>query len=192
MIPFLDLKKINASNEQQINEAIDRVLKSGIFVLGPEVLAFESEFAEYCEVNHCIGVANGLDALHLILKAYGIGPGDEVIVPSNTYIATWLAVSQCGAKPIPVDPHLSTHNLNASLIYKAITSKTKAIIPVHLYGQPADMQPILEIASDYRLRVIEDAAQAHGAKYLGKRVGGLGDAAGFSFYPGKKLGALGV
>jgi dTDP-4-amino-4,6-dideoxygalactose transaminase len=168
-----------------------RVVKSGIYVLGDEVLAFESEFAHYSEVKHCIGVANGLDALHLILKAYGIGEGDEVIVPSNTFIATWLAVSQAGARPIPVDPNPYTHNIDVNLIEQAISPRTKAVMPVHLYGQPADMNPILDIAKKNNLRVIEDAAQAHGARYRGSRVGGIGDAAGFSFYPGKNLGALG-
>lgn len=191
MIPFLDLKKINSSHGKAIEDAIMRVLKSGMYVLGEEVLAFESEFAQYSEVKHCIGVANGLDALHLILKAYGIGEGDEVIVPSNTFIATWLAVSQAGARPVPVDPNPYTHNIDVNLITQAISPRTKAILPVHLYGQPADMYPILEIALKNNLRVIEDAAQAHGARYKGLRVGGIGDAAGFSFYPGKNLGALG-
>lgn len=191
MIPFLDLKRINGSYEQEIRAAIERVLSSGWYVLGQEVEQFEHDFATYCEVKHCISVANGLDALHLILRAYGIGPGDEVIVPSNTFIATWLAVSQCGAKPVPVDPDPLTHNLDPELIERAITRKTRAIMPVHLYGQPADMGRISPIAAHYGLRVIEDAAQAHGARYQGKRVGGLGHAAGFSFYPGKNLGALG-
>lgn len=191
MIPFLDLKKINSSHIKAIEDAIMRVVKSGMYVLGDEVSAFESEFAQYCEVKHCIGVANGLDALHLILKAYEIGEGDEVIVPSNTFIATWLAVSQSGASLVPVDPNPFTHNIDVNLIAQAISPRTKAILPVHLYGQPADMNPILEIARKNNLRVIEDAAQAHGARYKGKRVGGIGDAAGFSFYPGKNLGALG-
>ncbi|WP_396187558.1 DegT/DnrJ/EryC1/StrS family aminotransferase, partial [Flavobacterium sp.] len=143
MIPFLDLKKINSSHSKEIEDAIMRVVKSGIYVLGDEVLAFESEFAHYSEVKHCIGVANGLDALHLILKAYGIGEGDEVIVPSNTFIATWLAVSQAGARPIPVDPNPYTHNIDVNLIEQAISPRTKAVMPVHLYGQPADMNPIL-------------------------------------------------
>jgi dTDP-4-amino-4,6-dideoxygalactose transaminase len=191
MIPFLDLKKLNAAHGKAIEDAILRVVNSGMFVLGNEVEAFESEFAQYSEVKHCIGVANGLDALHLILKAFEIGEGDEVIVPSNTFIATWLAVSQSGARPIPVDPNPYTHNIDINLIEQALTTRTKAILPVHLYGQPADMNPILEIARKFKLRVIEDAAQAHGARYRGLRVGGIGDAAGFSFYPGKNLGALG-
>jgi dTDP-4-amino-4,6-dideoxygalactose transaminase len=153
--------------------------------------AFEQEFAAYCGARHCIGVANGLDALHLILRAYAIGPGDEVIVPSNTFIATWMAVSQTGATPVPVEPDERTHNINPEKIEAAVTPRTRAIMPVHLYGQPADMDPILAIAARHGLKVIEDAAQAHGARYKGRRTGALGDAAGFSFYPGKNLGALG-
>lgn len=191
MINFLDLKKLNSFYQPEINAAIAKVLDSGWYILGNEVSAFEGEFAEYCQVKHCIGVANGLDALHLILRAYNIGPGDEVIVPANTFIATWLAVSHTGAKPVPVEPDGQTYNINPSLIQAAITPRTKAIIPVHLYGQPADMDAINMIAHKNGLRVIEDAAQAHGARYDGKRVGSLGDAAGFSFYPGKNLGALG-
>lgn len=191
MIPFLDIKRINSPYEVDITAGINRVLESGWYILGNEVNSFEREFSQYCEVAHCISVANGLDALHLILRAYGIGEGDEVIVPSNTFIATWLAVTQCGARPIPVDPDLTTHNIDPDLIERAISSRTRAIIPVHLYGQPADMGAILPIAQKHGLRVIEDAAQAHGARYNGIRVGGLGDAAGFSFYPGKNLGALG-
>jgi len=191
MIPFLDLGRLNARYDSQIRAAIDRVLDSGWYVLGPEVSAFEKEFADFCDVSHCIGVANGLDALHLMLRACGIGAGDEVIVPSNTFIATWLAVSQAGAKPVPVDPDPATYNMNPEWVEKAITKRTRAIMPVHLYGQPADMDPIRDIANRHGLRVFEDAAQAHGARYAGRRVGGLGDAAGFSFYPGKNLGALG-
>ncbi len=191
MIPFLDLKLVNVPYEEAIRNGIDRVLKSGWYILGEECELFEKEFAKFCEVKYCIGVANGLDALSLILRAYGIGPGDEVIVPSNTFIATWLAVSNVGAKPIPVEPDSKTYNLDPDLIEDAITARTKAIIPVHLYGQPADMEPIIDIAQRHSLRVIEDAAQAHGARYRGKRVGSLGNAAGFSFYPGKNLGALG-
>lgn len=191
MIPFLDLKTINLRQKDEFHEALDRVLDSGWLILGKEVEAFEQEFASYCGVNYCVGVANGLDALHLVLKAWGIGVGDEVIVPANTYIATWLAVSQTGATPIPVEPDIGTYNLDPTLIESAITSHTKAIIPVHLYGQPADMGPIMTIAKRNNLKVLEDAAQAHGAFYHGKKVGGLGDAAAFSFYPGKNLGALG-
>jgi dTDP-4-amino-4,6-dideoxygalactose transaminase len=191
VIPFLDLKRINAVHDDAIRAAFARVVESGWYVLGEEVAAFEREFAAYCEVSHCIGVANGLDALHLILRAYGIGEGDEVIVPSNTFIATWLAVSQSGAQPIPVDPDPFTHNMDPARVAQAITSRTRAIIPVHLYGQPADMEPLFDIAQRHGLRIVEDAAQAHGARYAGRRVGSLGDAAGFSFYPGKNLGALG-
>jgi len=191
VIPFLDLKRANAPHDVAIREGIERVLKSGWYILGQECEAFENEFANFCEVRHCIGVANGLDALSLILRAYGVGPGDEVIVPSNTFIATWLAVSHVGAQPIPVEPDCRTYNIDPALIEEAITPRTRAIIPVHLYGQPADMGPIMEVAKHHNLRVIEDAAQAHGARYRGRRTGSLGDAAGFSFYPGKNLGALG-
>lgn len=191
MIDFLNLKRLNGPYEDGIQQVVQRVLASGWYILGQETEAFEREFAHYCGVDHCIGVANGLDALHLILRGYGIGPGDEVIVPTNTFIATWLAVSLVGATPVPVEPDPATHNLDPALIPAAITTRTRAIIPVHLYGQPADMEPILAIARKHGLRVIEDAAQAHGARYRGKRTGGLGDAAGFSFYPGKNLGALG-
>lgn len=191
MIPFLDLKRINAAFHDGIHDAMLRVLTSGWYVLGNEVAAFESEFASYCEVDHCIGVANGLDALYLILRGFDIGSGDEVIVPGNTFIATWLAVTQSGAKPVPVDAHPLTFNIDPAAIEMAVTSKTRAIIAVHLYGQPAAMEQIGIIARRYGLKVIEDSAQAHGARYCGRRVGGLGDAAGFSFYPGKNLGALG-
>lgn len=190
-IPFLDLKQPYLELKADLDSAYRRVMDSGWFILGEEVKAFEREFAEYCGAQHCIGVGNGLDALHLILRAMDIGEGDEVIVPSNTFIATWLAVSYAGATPVPVEPDENTYNIDLKLIEAAITEKTKAIMPVHLYGQPADMDPILEIAAKYQLKVIEDAAQAHGARYNGKRTGGLGDAAGFSFYPGKNLGAFG-
>jgi dTDP-4-amino-4,6-dideoxygalactose transaminase len=190
-IPFLDLRALYLELKDELDAAYHRVMDSGWYILGKEVESFEKEFADYCGVNYCIGVGNGLDALHLILRAMDIGPGDEVIVPSNTFIATWLAVTYTGATPVPVEPDEKTYNINPELISEAITPKTKAIMPVHLYGQPADMEPILEIASKYNLKVIEDAAQAHGAKYKGKKTGGLGDAAGFSFYPGKNLGAFG-
>lgn len=166
-------------------------MDSGWFVLGPELEAFESEFSEYCETRHCVGVGNGLEALHLLLRAYGIGPGDEVIVPANTFIATWLAVSQTGAKPVPVEPDVSTFNIDPTRIEEAISPRTRAIIPVHLYGQPADMDAINAIALKHGLLVIEDAAQAHGARYKGRRTGSLAHAAATSFYPGKNLGALG-
>jgi len=190
-VPFLDLHAAYLELKPEIDAAIARVLDSGWYILGPEVEAFEAEYAAYCEAEHAIGVANGLDALNLALLAMGVGPGDEVIVPSNTYIATWLAVSQCGATPVPIEPDIHTYNIDPSLIEAAITPRTKVILPVHLYGQPADMDPILAIARKHGLRVLEDAAQAHGARYKGKRIGGHGDAVAWSFYPGKNLGALG-
>ena len=189
--PFLDLRAPHVELRAELREAFERVLDSGWYILGNEVKQFELEFAEYCEAGHCIGVGNGLEALHLILRAYGIGAGDEVIVPSNTYIATWLAASYAGATPIPVEPDERTYNIDPTQIEAAITPRTKAIIAVHLYGQPADMDAINTVAKKYQLKVIEDAAQAHGAFYKGRRVGTLGDAAGFSFYPGKNLGAIG-
>lgn len=190
-VPFLDLKAPHVELKAEITAAINRVIDSGWYILGPEVDAFEHDYAEYCETKFAVSVANGLDALHLALRAMDIGPGDEVIVPSNTYIATWLAVSQCGATPVPVEPVEATYNINPALIEAAITPRTKAIIPVHLYGQPADMDEILPIARKHGLRVLEDGAQAHGARYKGKRLGGHGDAVAWSFYPGKNLGALG-
>ena len=191
MIPFLDLKAPHVELRNEISGAIDRVVASGWYILGPEVDAFEAEYATYCEADHCVGLANGLDALHLALRAMDVGPGDEVIVPSNTYIATWLAVSQCGATPVPVEPVEATYNIDPSLIEAAITPRTKVILPVHLYGQPCDMGPILAIARKHGLRVLEDGAQAHGARYKGKRIGAHGDVVAWSFYPGKNLGALG-
>jgi dTDP-4-amino-4,6-dideoxygalactose transaminase len=191
MIPFLDFASMHAELRQGLDAAYARVLESNWLILGKEVEAFEHEFADYCNARHCIGVANGLDALFITLKAMNIGPGDEVIVPSNTYIATWLAVSYAGATPVPVEPDPRTYNIDPARIEAAITPATRAIMPVHLYGQPADMDPIMDIAERYGLKVIEDAAQAHGARYKGRRAGSLGDAAGFSFYPGKNLGALG-
>src|SRR5574340_67007 len=166
-------------------------MEAGQDILGEEVEAFEAEFAAYCGVRHCIGVGNGLEALHLILRACGIGPGDEVIVPANTYIATWLAVSYAGGTPVPVEPDNRTFNLDPDLVEQKITARTRAILPVHLYGQAAEMAPLLEIARRHGLHVIEDAAQAHGARVDGRRAGGLGDAAGWSFYPTKNLGAIG-
>lgn len=191
MIPFLDLKKVNERFTDKLKEAANRVIESGWYISGEEVEGFEREFARYCDVKHCIGVSNGLDALKLILKAYNLGPGDEVIVPSNTYIASILAISEVGAIPVLVEPDLDTYNINPSLIEMKISKATKAILVVHLYGRVVDITSVLKIAEKYHLKVIEDAAQAHGAAYLGKRVGNLGDAAGFSFYPGKNLGALG-
>lgn len=190
-VPFLDLTHSHNELKAELSQAFHRVLESNSFVMGGELEAFESEFAEYCEVTHCIGVGNGLEALHLILLAYGIGPGSEVIVPANTFIATWLAVSQTGATPVPVEPVEGTHNIDPERIEAVITKNTRAIIPVHLYGQPADMDPINKIATKYGLWVIEDAAQAQGARYKGKRTGSLGHAAATSFYPGKNLGCLG-
>jgi dTDP-4-amino-4,6-dideoxygalactose transaminase len=190
-IPFLDLRAAYLELKTEIDEAVARVLNSGYYILGPEVEAFEAEFAAYSDAQHAIGVADGLDALHLALLAMGVGPGDEVIVPSNTYIATWLAVSQCGATPVPVEPLESTYNIDPARIEAAITPATRIILPVHLYGQPADLDPILALARKYGLRVLEDAAQAHGARYKGQRIGAHGDAVAWSFYPGKNLGALG-
>jgi dTDP-4-amino-4,6-dideoxygalactose transaminase len=191
MIPFLDLQAINQQYNEEIKIAMDRVLKSGWYILGNEVKAFEEEFATFCGVEHCIGVANGLDALTLIIRAYGIGKGDEVIVPSNTYIASILAISSNGATPILVEPDIFSYNIDPKLIEEKITPKTKAIMVVHLYGQAGNMESINKIAKKYNLKIIEDAAQAHGSVYNGKKTGNLGDAAGFSFYPGKNLGALG-
>jgi len=190
-VPFLDLKAGYLELQPEIDVAIKRVLDSGWYILGEEVDAFEQEYAAYCEAKHCVGVANGLDALHLALLALGVGAGDEVIVPSNTYIATWLAVSQCGATPIPVEPDGATYNIDPARIEAAITPRTKVILPVHLYGQPADMDPILAIARQHGLKVLEDGAQAHGARYKGKRLGAHGDVVAWSFYPGKNLGAFG-
>ena len=190
-IPFYDIGVSYRELKSEIDKAISRVLNNGWYILGQEVSLFEQEYAEYIRVKHCIGASNGLDALFLVLKAWGIGEGDEVIVPSNTYIATWLAVSYSGATPVPVEPDIRTFNIDPGLIEAAITDKTKAIIPVHLYGMPADMKPILSIADKYGLKVLEDAAQAHGAEYDNKKCGSIGHAAAFSFYPGKNLGAFG-
>lgn len=190
-VPFLDVHAGSAELRPELDAAYHRVMGSGRYLLGAELEQLESEFSAYCEAARSVGVANGLDALHLILRAYRIGPGDEVIVPSNTYIATWLAVSYAGATPVPVEPDPRTFNLDPARIACAITPKTRAILPVHLYGQPADMDPILAVARGHRLKVIEDAAQAHGARYKGRRTGSLADAAAFSFYPAKNLGAFG-
>ena len=190
-IPFVSFVPIEKELDKELKDAFERVIKSSWYIQGEEDKNFEKSFAEYCGTKHCIGVGNGLDALIMILKAIGIGHGDEVIVPSNTYIATALAVTYVGARPVFVEPNIATFNIDANRIESAITSKTKVIIPVHLYGQPCDMDPILEIAKKYELSVVEDCAQAHGAKYKGIKIGTFGDAAGFSFYPGKNLGALG-
>jgi len=189
-VPFLELKPAYLELKDEFDAAYHRVMDSGWYLLGKELEAFESEFTQYCEVKHCLGVGNGLDAIHLILRGYDIGPGDEVIVPSHTFIATWLGVTFAGATPVPVEVNPQTYNLDSNLIEAAITPRTKAILPVHLYGQTADMDPILEIARRHNLKVIEDAAQAQGARYKGRRTGSLGDAAAFSFYPGKNLGAF--
>ncbi len=190
-VPFLDLQAPYLELKTDIDAAVARVLASGWYIGGAEVDAFEAEYAHYCGAAHAVGVANGLDSLHLALRAMGVGPGDEVIVPSNTYIATWLAVSQCGATPVPVEPDARTYNINPALIAAAITPATRVILPVHLYGQPADMDPILALARQHGLRVLEDGAQAHGARYKGRRLGAHGDAVAWSFYPGKNLGAMG-
>lgn len=190
-VPFLDLAAAYFELKTEIEAAILDSVRSGWYIGGKDVEAFERDFAAYTDAQHCVGVANGLDALHLALRAMDIGPGDEAIVPSNTYIATWLAVSQCGATPVPVEPVESTYNLDPARIEAAITSRTRVILPVHLYGQPADLAPILAIAKKNGLRVLEDAAQSHGARYKGKRIGGHGDAVAWSYYPGKNLGALG-
>ena len=190
-IPFLDLKASYQELQPEIDKAVKRVLESGWYILGGEVDKFEEQYAAFCETRYCVGLGNGLDALHLGLLALGVKQGDEVIVPSNTYIATWLAVSQCGAIPIPVEPNEGTYNINPALIEAAITPRTKVILPVHLYGQPADLDPILALARKHGLKVLEDGAQAHGARYKGKRLGGHGDVVAWSFYPGKNLGALG-
>lgn len=190
-VPFLDLAAQHAEIAHDLVEAFQRVVKSGRFILGPELEQFEAEFAAYCEARHCAGTSNGLDALHLILRAAGIGPGDEVLVPSNTFIATWLAVSYAGATPVPVEPSPETFNIDPQAAEAAITPRTRALIAVHLYGRPAEMTPLRRIASRHALLLVEDAAQAHGARCQGRRTGGISDIAAFSFYPAKNLGALG-
>lgn len=190
-VPFLDLKAINLRDRAHFHAALDRVLDRGWLILGEEVAAFEREFAAYCESAHCIGVGNGLDALHLVLKAWGIGPGDEVLVPSNTYVATWLAVTYTDARPVPVEPCEGTFNLDPDRLAAAITPRTRAIIAVHLYGQMADMPKIGAVAREHGLKLLEDAAQSHGARWQGRCAGAESDAVAYSFYPGKNLGALG-
>jgi dTDP-4-amino-4,6-dideoxygalactose transaminase len=190
-ILFLDLGAAYRELKTEIDAAIHRVLDSGWYILGPEVEAFEAEWAAFCEADHAVGLANGLDALILALRALDIGVGDEVVVPSNTYIATWLAVTAVGARPVPVEPDPATHNIDPDLIAAAITPATRAILPVHLYGQPADLDRILALARSRGIAVVEDAAQAHGARYKGQRIGAHGDVVCWSFYPGKNLGALG-
>lgn len=190
-VTFLSLKATYDELSSEIDEAVQRVLASGWYLLGEEIEAFEAEFAQYSGARHCVGVANGLDALHLSLRAMDIGPGDEVIVPSNTYIATWLAVTQCGATPVPVEPDAATYNIDPDRLKAALTPRTRAVLPVHLYGQPAAMAPILAFAQAHGLRVLADAAQAHGSRYRDEAIGGLGDVSSWSFYPGKNLGAYG-
>lgn len=191
MIPFLDLSASYRELQEDLDASVSRVMSAGQYVLGPEVSSFEREWAQYCDADYAVGVGNGLDALTLALRAVGVGRDDEVIVPSHTYIATWLAVTNVGAIPVPIEPDPSTYNISTENIEAAITSQTKAILPVHLYGQPADLDPILAVAQKHGLRVIEDAAQAHGAVYKGRKLGSHSDAVCWSFYPGKNLGAFG-
>jgi dTDP-3-amino-3,4,6-trideoxy-alpha-D-glucose transaminase len=190
-IPFMDLGATQAEIGPQLNAALTRVADSGWYLLGPELEAFEQEFADYCGARHCVGVGSGLSAIELALRAAGIGPGDEVIVPAYTWIATWLAVSATGATPVPVDADPATFNIDASQIPAALTPRSAAIVPVHLRGEPADMDAVTDLARRHGLAVVEDAAQAHGAQHRQRRVGGLGTAGAFSFYPSKNLGALG-
>lgn len=190
MIPFLELKPTYLELKEELDQAYDRVMNSGWYLMGEEAEAFEYEFACYVDAKHCVAVGSGLDALIIALKAHGIGSGDEVIVPAHTFIATWLAVSQCGATPIAVDVKRDTANLDVSLLEEVLTRRTRAVIPVHLYGQPVDMDPLREFADRHGLIVIEDAAQAHGARYRSRSCGTLGHSAAFSFYPGKNLGAF--
>jgi len=190
-VPFVSFRPMEKELNTELRNAFDRVLNRSWYIGGQEDDAFERSFASFCGAGYCVGVGNGLDALMLALKALEIGAGDEVVIPANTFIATALAVTYTGAIPVFVEPRISTFNMNPELIEEKITSRTKAIIPVHLYGQPCEMDAIMEIADSYGLKVVEDCAQAHGAEYKGKKVGTFGDAAGFSFYPGKNLGALG-
>lgn len=188
---FLDLKKINLEYKKEFHEALDQVLDSGYYLRGQATEKFEEEFARYCGAKYCVAVGNGLDALTLVLKAWGVGPGDEVIVPSNTFIATWLAVTNVGATIVPVDPNWDTYNIEASAVEEKITKKTKVIIPVHLYGQPVELDPIIDLAKKHDLKILEDGAQAHGGTYKNKKIGSHGNPVAFSFYPGKNLGGLG-
>lgn len=190
-VAFLNLKFQYLELKQALDQAYQHFMESGWYILGEEVEAFEQEFAAYVGGKHCIGVGNGLEALQLILMGYGIGPGDEVIVPANTYIASWLAVSNTGAVPIPIEPNPTTYNIDSQHIERAVTPHTKAIMPVHLYGQPVEMDKIWEIADKDELKIVEDAAQAHGSRFRDRMAGNLGTAAGFSFYPTKNLGAFG-
>ncbi len=190
-VVFLDVRAAYAELRTEIDAAIARVVDSGTYILGEEVQAFETEYAAWCGAAHAVGVGNGLDALTLTLRAMDVGPGDEVIVPSHTFAATWMAVIQCGARPVPVEPDAVTRTLDPQRVEDAVTSRTRVILPVHLYGHPADLDPLFDIARRRGLRVLEDAAQAHGARYRGRRIGAHGDAVAWSFYPGKNLGALG-
>ncbi|MBX7135153.1 MAG: DegT/DnrJ/EryC1/StrS family aminotransferase [Fimbriimonadaceae bacterium] len=189
-VPFLDLEATYRELEAELDAAYMRVMRSGRYLLGEELEAFESEYAAYCGAPFCIGVASGLDALTLSLRALDVGPGDEVIVPSNTYIATWLAISSVGAQIVPVEPNGSTYNIDPAACEAAVTHRTKVILPVHLYGQPADMAPLAEIAARHDLKILSDGAQAHGSKYQGQPVGAFGDVTAWSFYPSKNLGAF--
>lgn len=190
-VPFLDVGASYQALRPELDAAVARVLQSGWYLLGAELEAFESEYAAYAGAGHAVGVANGLDALSLALRAMNVGPGDEVIVPSNTYIATWLAVTYVGATPVPVEPDAQTYALDPNRVETAITSRTRVLLPVHLYGHPAEMAPLLDIARRRGLRVLSDGAQAHGARYAGEPIGRFGDAVAWSFYPGKNLGAFG-
>lgn len=191
MIKFLDLERVNNRFRTEIDARFKAILDKGWYLQGEENEKFSTNFAKYCGTKYCLGVANGLDALNLIIKAYGFGAGDEIIVPANTYIASILAISENGCTPVLVEPDINTYNINPDLIEEKITDKTKAIMVVHLYGQAVELEKIWALAKKYDLKVIEDSAQAHGAFYQGKRVGNLGDASGFSFYPGKNLGCMG-
>ena len=190
-MPFLDLSPLHENLRPAFLEATNRVLNSNGFILGPELERFESEWADYCEARYAIGVGNGLDALHLALRAVGVGPGDEVIVPANTFIATWLAVTMCGATPVGVEVDSASFNISPSSVRAGLTDRTKAIVAVHLYGQPAQIDELLAICDEFGLDLVEDAAQAHGARYKEKRIGAHGSVVAWSFYPGKNLGALG-
>jgi len=190
-VSFLDVGAGYRELRAEIDEAVQRVLDSGWYILGPEVEAFEREYAEYVGAKHCVGVGNGLEAMTLTLRAWGIGPGDEVIVPANTYIATWLAVTQVGAKLVPCELDPATYNLDPSRVERALSARTKVVMPVHLYGQAADLTSITQVLKGTGVRVLDDAAQGHGALHAGKRVGAIADATAWSFYPGKNLGALG-
>ena len=190
-VPFLDLVPAHEELRDDLDAAVERVVRSGRYLLGPELEAFEESFADYLGTGYCAGVGSGLDALGLVLRAQGVTAGDEVVVPANTFVATWLAVRQVGATPVPVDPDPQTHNLDPARLEAAITPATRMVIAVHLYGQPAAMDAIRAVAARHGLFVLEDAAQAHGARYAGVRAGALGDAAAWSFYPSKNLGAVG-